>query len=219
MTRQLTTDIGLKPRGVGVVHQRPADIARRRGRAQLPVGRQSYGPRLGCPVCWVEECFGWTRAWRSESGLDVAVVAKRLVLRLSTSAQGAPRQPHQCSVLVTDDEVASDRQWSVLDGRHHRGRRGLLAELPVEASVLERAGGAVFDDPADFIRGGIVGQDPRTSVPVEHRREPANAFGRVDAQIAVEAHLEVGPPVGPSRHMRIIRDLILPRKLRAAAKD
>ncbi len=141
---------------------------------------------------------------RLEADGQVLVVAEGLVLRFATAAERRARKSLYRAILAPNVDFAADQQRPVAY-RCDRGRSfGIFLRAAVEAPVQQCAAWAALYDVGNLVRARRVGQDPWPPVELEDLTLSAQALGDVDADVEVEADLDVFPVIDLPHWLNIV---------------
>jgi hypothetical protein len=131
----------------------------------------------------------------SEANRQMLVVAEGLVLGEAAPAERCPGQGLRRAVRPLHPDLADDEERAVPHRSDGRSRVS-LRRAAVPPAVEQCAAGAALDHLGDGIGVGLVGQDPWSAVGVEDAGMAPEAFTDMDAEVEVEAHLDVGAAIG-----------------------
>jgi hypothetical protein len=162
------------------------------------------GDRLGQSRPHRAEVDAKWNAGRLEADGEVRVVAEGLVGGFAAAAEGGARKSFDGAILAPDIDLAAHEQRTIPQRRDSGCSFGILLGTAVQPPVKQGAAWTSLDDIGNLVRARRVGQDPWPTVELEDLTLPAQALGDVDADVEVEADLDVFPVIDLPHWLNIV---------------
>jgi hypothetical protein len=143
-------------------------------------------------------------AGRLEADGQVRVVAEGLVRGFTAAAERRARKSLDGAILAPNVDLAAHEQRAIPEGRDGGRSFGILLGTAVQPPVKEGAARASLHDVGNLVSARRVGQDPWPPVELEDLTLPAQALGDVDADVQVEADLDVFPVIDLPHWLNIV---------------